>query len=184
MHLLKGNKCGGITSMTLAYSGGAGAITVDKGFVTANVDGTYTITPEKDKLSANTKIYVGGEEAANIHTSCSKPIKVGDGNGAFTIVDLETLPAKGKKDQISDEALACADLAIEKLVRVDRILAETFILDAEATEVLDNQDKVDKEITKAYEELDKGDAEDDAGKFNKAIHHYKNAWEHARHAMK
>ena len=44
-----------------------------KGSVTGNVDGTYTITPEdgKEKLSANTKIYVADEEAAKIDTSCS-----------------------------------------------------------------------------------------------------------------
>lgn len=60
--------------MTLEYTGGAGAnITVDKGTVDDNGDGIYTIIPEagKDKLSANTKIYVDSEEVANIHTSCS-----------------------------------------------------------------------------------------------------------------
>ena len=58
--------------MTLAYSGGAGAdITVHKGVVEDNGDGTYTIEPEngKEKLSANTKIYVDGVPHTEIHTS-------------------------------------------------------------------------------------------------------------------
>jgi hypothetical protein len=188
MHVLKGDasdKCGGITSMTLEYSGGAGAdITLDKGSVVDNGDGTYTITPDKEKLSANTKIYIDGEEAAKIHTSCSKPIEEGDEYGNFIIVDLETLPGKGKKNPVSEEALACADASIEQLVRVDRILAETLILDAAVTPVVGDQDKVDKEIAAAYEEFDKGDADEGAGKFDKAIKHYKKAWEHACHAIK
>lgn len=188
MHVLKGDasdKCGGITSMTLEYSGGASAdITVDKNAVVDNGDGTYTISPDKEKLSANTKIYVDGEEAAMIHTSCSIPIEEGYEYGNFTIVDLETLPGKGKKYPVSEEALACADASIEQLVRVDRILAETLILDAAVTPVEGDQDKVDKEISKAYEEFDKGDDDEGADKFDKAIKHYKKAWEHACHAIK
>jgi len=58
-----------------------------------NGDETYTITPEdgKEKLSANTKIYVGGVLDTEIHTSCSKPIAEGDIYGAFTIMVLDKL---------------------------------------------------------------------------------------------
>ena len=41
----------------------------------------------------------------------------------------------------------------------------------------DRQDKVDKEMAKTYKELAKGNADRDAGKFDKAINHYTKAWE-------
>jgi tetratricopeptide (TPR) repeat protein len=103
------------------------------------------------------------------------------------INDLDRIAKEGgKKHQVTAEALACAEAAIERLVRADRILAETLILDAENTPVENtkNQDKVDKELAKSAEELAKGDADRDAGKFDKAIQHYKKAWEHACHAIK
>jgi hypothetical protein len=115
------------------------------------------------------------------HLDCKHGNKVFD-NEAYAVRELMHL-LKDKKKQISDEALACADSAIEKMVRVDRILAETFILDVEKEEVTGNQEKVDREIAKAYEELDRGDAERDAGKFDKAIKQYKKAWKHACHAL-
>ncbi len=74
----EGGKCKGITSLTLEYFGVGADITVEKGMVADNGDGTYTITPTdgKSKLSANTKVYVDGELYTEIHTSCSKPIDV------------------------------------------------------------------------------------------------------------
>jgi hypothetical protein len=95
-------KCHGIAGMTLEYDGGAGVeFTLDKKgkdrefVITDNGDSTYTITPapdsKKNKLGASTRIYLDGEEVANIHTSCSKPIEIGDVYGDFTIVALEKL---------------------------------------------------------------------------------------------
>jgi len=90
--------CSGISSMTVSYAGGAGAnLTLDKkgkskDTITDNGDGTYTITPDKDKLGASTKIYVNGVEQANFHTSCSKDIEVGDADGNFTITALVKIP--------------------------------------------------------------------------------------------
>ena len=84
----------GIKSLTLLYSGGAGAdITVDHGVVKDNGDGTYTITPEdgKEKLKSNTKIYIDGIEYVKIHTSCSKPLDVGDVYGLFTVDDVDKI---------------------------------------------------------------------------------------------
>ncbi len=85
--------------------------------------------------------------------------------------------------EISEEALACADLAIEKLVRVDRILAETFILDAENVPVLRKKKRVAEEIADAHEDLAKGDGYRNNAKFDKAIHSYKKAWDHACDAV-
>lgn len=70
--------------------------------------------------------------------------------------------------------------------RADRILAATLLDEASSAAVVDpeRQEKVDKELAKAQEELDKGDAERGGGKFGKAIDHYEKAWEHAGHAGK
>ena len=46
------------------------------------------------------------------------------------------------------------------------------------------QKKVDKELAKAQVELDKGDADRASGRHDKAITHYKKAWEDATHAAK
>ncbi len=86
-------------------------------------------------------------------------------------------------EEISDEALACADLAVEKLVRVDRILAETFIFEAKNVPVLRKKERVAEEIADAHEDLDKGDDYRGAAKFDRAIHSYKKAWDHACDAV-
>jgi hypothetical protein len=117
------------------------------------------------------------------HLYCKDGKKVFD-NEEYAVNQLmHIIKGDEKKGQISDEALACVKLAIEKLVRVNRILAETFILDAEKEQVTGDQEKVDKELVKAYEELEKGDIASDAGESDKAINYYKKAWEHACHAL-
>jgi len=84
-----------------------------------------------------------------------------------------------KKRRISDEALNCAQDSIEKLTAVDRILVETLIIDAEEIEIEDPEylDMVNMELVKANEELAKGDTDRDAGKFDKAIQHYRKDWD-------
>ena len=80
--------------MALSYSGGAGAaITVEKGVITDNGDGTYTITPEdgKGKLESNTKIFVDEVLDTEIHTSCSRPLDVGDVHGSFTVESIDEM---------------------------------------------------------------------------------------------
>ena len=72
------------------------------------------------------QLEIDGKEVAKIHTSCSKPIDIGDVHGDFVKDDLELLPPKdGMKGEVSEEALTCARAAIVKLVNVDRILAKT-----------------------------------------------------------
>jgi len=87
---------------------------------------------------------------------------------------------KWKKDRLSDEALACAQISIERLVRVDRILAETFLIEIDGVIAVDpsRQKKVDREIDKAFQELAKGDVAWEAGNPDKAIKHYEKAWKH------
>jgi len=206
MHLLKGDvsdKCSGISRIVLEYTGlgpVAGEVLLKNGllltpfeFSLKDIDaGNTTIVVEASeatggKLHPEIRLEIGGVEVAKIHTSCSKPIDIGDNYGDFVIDDLDKLPQKsGKKDEISDEALACAQEGIAKLVEVDRILAETLIIETEGMTITDpkKQEKVNKELAKAHEELDKGDADRDAGKPDKAIKHYKKAWEHAQKAMK
>jgi hypothetical protein len=89
-------KCGGIEEMTLMYTGG-GTVTAYKADVTDLGGGLYLITPTGSytKLKAHTQIYVNGVEVANIHTSCSKPINIGDIHGDFTIVDLVKIMKTG-----------------------------------------------------------------------------------------
>ncbi|MBU2939762.1 hypothetical protein KO494_09450, partial [Lacinutrix sp. C3R15] len=65
---------GGLTEITIAYSGGPGAIlTSSSGIITDNGDGTYTITDNGEKLDSNLDIS-NGTTTAEIHTSCSQNI--------------------------------------------------------------------------------------------------------------
>lgn len=91
---------------------------------------------------------------------------------------------KSDQDEVSAAALASAESAVERLLAVDRLLAQTAIGSVGPAVDAHRQDKVDKEIAKALEALDKGDEEAGFGKADKAINHYKNAWKHATHAAK
>jgi hypothetical protein len=88
--------------------------------------------------------------------------------------------------EISELALVVTQQAIDDLVRADRILAVTLINElSDAVAVDDKKQKhVDKELAKAQDELAKGNKERDADKPkpDKAIDHYKKAWEHATKA--
>jgi tetratricopeptide (TPR) repeat protein len=116
-----------------------------------------------------------------------------------------TLTKKGKKvfdedkkavkelKKIHDPAIL--DI-IESIVSISNSLAQTAILEAEEAiaaggsqkeidKALKEIDKVQKEMAKAQKELDhtKKNGTLDP-KYDKAIDHYKKAWEHAQHAMK
>lgn len=102
-------KCKGVKSMTLRYNGDS-ATTVEvshKGdsLGTFNVapGETFTVTganDKKGKLHADVTLKWDGQEV-KIHTSCSKPIDVGDVHGDFEITDLDKVyeEDKGKKDK-------------------------------------------------------------------------------------
>ena len=102
------------------------------------------------------------------------------------VKELMHLLKGGKKNQVSDEALAAARMGIDDLVQADRILSLTLLSETEDLAAVDpsRQEKVDKELAKAQEEFDKGDAKRDAGKPDKAIQHYGKAWERTQHAVK
>jgi hypothetical protein len=203
VHLLKGipdgGQCSGISLIELKYTGPI-PVNVDvylknvfMGFFHVEEGDTFVIEATEEtewKLHPEIKLVSDGIEMAKIHTSCSKPINIDDEHGYFIIVDLDKLPPKsgkkGKKHQISEEAQIAVEIAIEQLLKVDRLLAEIQLKDALLLIPADTarQDKFEREIAKAEKELAKGDEDRDDYKLGKAIHHYKKAWEHATHAIK
>ncbi len=94
------------------------------------------------------------------------------------VKDLQKL-IKDKK--VPDSVKVVCENVIDKLLTADKSLAETALNDAKAYEGTDK--KVDKEIEKSEKELEKATKELEKGKPDKAIDHYKNAWEHAQKAM-
>lgn len=79
---------------------------------------------------------------------------------------------KDKKSTIPDATL---EGFINRLVSADKLLASTAISDAAGGDA--------KKIDKANDELSKGDARAEDGKFVDAIEHYRNAWNHAVKAV-
>ena len=95
-------KCGGVTRLVLRYDG-SGTPQIEAFFKNSlfatfpNVanGNLLSIYDSDDKFASELKLLVDGEETAEIHTSCSKPIKIGDVHGDFVITDLDTLPGDG-----------------------------------------------------------------------------------------
>ena len=93
-----------------------------------------------------------------------------------------------RPDGVSADGQDATNAAIDELVAIVRLLTETTLIDAMAATVLDpnRQSKFDREIAKAGAELAKGDAElaKNKPKSDKAMNHFKKAWEHAIHAAR
>ena len=195
LHLLK---CGGIMRIELKYTG-VDPVSVYVylkdlwlgTFPVSTTNSTFTVKATEAtnwKLHPEIRLMISDSEVASFHTSCSRPIAIGDEDGEFVIVDLDKLPPKDAPD-ITTGALGSVAAAVEDLVLADRILAQTFLddnTDEFGNPILsaidpDRQAKVNKELAKAKAEMDKGDA---AMKPDKAIHHYKKAWDHVWHAIK
>ena len=90
-----------------------------------------------------------------------------------------------EKGEHADTAIVKGEVeaVIEKLTEeADEQLAVVAINDAKSIPIQDaeKQDKVDTEIAKAEEELDKAHQELAKDKPDKAIDHFKLAWEHAQ----
>jgi hypothetical protein len=91
-----------------------------------------------------------------------------------------------RRDEVSAEALAASEAAIDALVAADRLLAQTALDDAMAAEVLDpkRQKQVDKELARALQDMNRGDSEQADNDSDDAIKKYKSAWRHAQKAIK
>jgi len=104
------------------------------------------------------------------------------------VEELQELLEEDDDDEksFSPELKAAVKTAIDLLVNADRVLTITLMLDASSAIAADpdDQEEVKEENEKASEEFAKGDANRDAGKFEEAIEHYENAWEHAGEAIK
>ena len=88
---------------------------------------------------------------------------------------------KKKKSKESPEFLAQIQAVIDRIVNVDRLLAQTAI--DQAGDFAGDK-KSDKEITKANKEMDKAVKELENGKPHKAIDRFEKAWKHAQKAIK
>ena len=80
----------------LEYIGADELVDVEvKGFGTftlMNDDNTILLEAEEGKkLPSNIKLEIEGKEVAKFHTSCSKPIEIGDVSGDFEIADLDKI---------------------------------------------------------------------------------------------
>ena len=91
-----------------------------------------------------------------------------------------------RRDEVSAEALAASEAAIDALVAADRLLAQTALDDATAAKVLDpkRQKQVDKELSRALKDMNPGDSEQAGNDSDYAIKKYKSAWQHAQKAIK
>ena len=99
----KSDRCGGVASMMLTYTGGGTAVVMvtTKGTAvpgspfTVAMGDTFTIDGtglRKGKLESSTIVSIMSGASVDIHTSCSKPIMVGDEHGDFKITGLTLLP--------------------------------------------------------------------------------------------
>ncbi|MCV0431212.1 PKD domain-containing protein [Nitrosopumilus sp.] len=102
------------------------------------------------------------------------------------VKDLQKILKDGAKKGIDPTFAEITQDSIDLLVNADRVLTITIMLDATSTPADDpkKQDKVDKENEKSAEEFAKADEYRDEGDYDKAIDHYKKAWEHSLAALK
>ena len=116
-------KCEGVTLITVDYDGGVPVTitTTDKKDNILTVDfieslpGSVTVTvddlvddkdKEKGKLPSNTNYLTDdGEDPVQIHTSCSKPINIGDEHGPYTIITLCEIFENGSEQCFGDTTL-------------------------------------------------------------------------------
>lgn len=98
------DKCGGVAVMMLTYLGdGTNRVVMvtTKGTAvpgspfTVSKNSTFTIDAtglSKGKLESSTIVSIMSGDSVDIHTSCSKPINLGDIHGDFKITGLTLLP--------------------------------------------------------------------------------------------
>lgn len=93
---------------------------------------------------------------------------VGEGDGLMELM---------RKSDTPQEVKDACQAAINNLITADRLLAETAIQDAKCS--YGKQD----EINKAEEKAAKAQEDYNKGNYDKAIEHYKHAWEHSQKAL-
>jgi tetratricopeptide (TPR) repeat protein len=193
-------RCKGITNLTLEYSGGPGMnITVNEGVIIDNSDGTYTITPKegKTKLASNTKIYIDGSLVTEIHTSCSKPLDVGDVYDSFTVVGLDKIITSHDNLEKSLDRINKAIDELEKAMDEDDNANTTDIIDSLLENIEDTvYDKIvdaesvagaeNSNVVKAWENFDAALAllDEDEIDYKKAVDLFKEAVKKAQKALK
>ena len=191
LKILDGDTCGGVERLVLQYTG-AGPVDIaifDKKKLLVSfpdamsgdlleIDGSSL---RKGKLPKEVTTTVDGKKKEKIHTSCSRPIAEGDVHGDFVIDELDTLPGKPpKKPPASATIQAMIQTTIAELVAATQVLAQTRLDEVRGLAAADpdRQAKVDRAIAKAEAELVKAAANDATGRPDKAISHYKKAWDH------
>ena len=98
--------CSGVTRIVLGYNG-TGPVDVEvflkkkllvtfSGVNTGDLLEVIATDDTDEELHPEIVLKVDGVEGAKIHTSCSKPIAIGDVHGDFVINDLDILPAHGE----------------------------------------------------------------------------------------
>jgi len=102
------------------------------------------------------------------------------------VKELQELLKDGAKKGIDPDLEQAAKDSTDLLVNADRVLTITIMLDASSTPADDikKQKKVDEENEKSSKEFTKADGYRDDGDYDKAIDHYKKAWEHSQDALK
>ena len=178
--LCKGEKCKGVTSLSLIYHG-LNELLIEAiskkrtcfGPELVSPGDTFEIDAVDEKLGANTEIWVDDFLNQEIHTSCSRPLDEGMVFGNFEVEDVDKISYGGG----AFPGELCERL-IGMLVEADSILARIAIDDAIAA------NGKEKEIEKAEKEMAKAEKDKNKGKYDKAIDHYKHAWQHAQKAVK
>jgi len=99
---------------------------------------------------------------------------------------VKELEAIINDEDVSPEARIAAQAAIDLLVKSDRVLAITQMLDAAGASGPKPRDqkKIDKENATSTEEFAAGDASRDISDYDRAIQEYRKSWEHATHALR
>lgn len=102
------------------------------------------------------------------------------------VQELQQLLKDGEKKGIDTSMKAAVQDSIDLLVNADRVLTITIMLDAASatSDKSNDQSKIDEENQIAEQEFTQGDAARDAGNYDGAIQHYRQAWNHAELALK
>ena len=190
-------RCGGVERLVVEYTG-AGEVDIDI-FNGNDLLISFPNTTGGDLLEIDAAglrkgtldwaimIAADGIEQETIHTTCWRPIAEGDVHGHFVIDELDTQSIDARRQPlVSATAQAVIRTAILELVAADRVLARTLFGEVQGLVAVDpdRQAKVDREMGRAEAELVTAADDEATGRPDKAISHYKKAWDHAAKAAR